>query len=128
MPMDNSQQTVQQTQQSYQQNVESKQTSYSYQQQQQSTTTNSQQSVQVPPAQNNVSKPVSILKQSLPTMPVAQPSENNLKPQQPTPPEAYSPGPGQQMTAPRRGKGELKQQQPGMRTPICGACDGQIRC
>ena len=31
------------------------------------------------------------------------------------------------MTAPRRGKGELKQQQPGMRTPICGACDGQIR-
>ena len=124
MPMDNSQQTVQQTQQSYQQNVESEQT-YSYQQQQ-STTTNS---VQVPPAQNNVSKPVSILKQSLPTMPVAQPSENNLKPQQPTPaPEAYSPGPGQQMTAPRRGKGELKQQQPGMRTPICGACDGQIRC
>ena len=122
--MENSQQTVQQTQQSYQQNVESKQT-YSYQQQQQqSTTTNS---VQVPPAQNNVSKPVSILKQSLPTMPVAQPSENNLKPQQPAP-EAYSPGPGQQMTAPRRGKGELKQQQPGMRTPICGACDGQIRC
>ena len=116
--LDNSQQAVQQTQQTYQQTVE-KSTSY-----QQSTTTNS---VQVQPAQNNNNvKPVSILKQTLPTMPTVAPSENNLKPQ-PSAPETYSPGPGQQVTAPRRGKGELKQQQPGMRTPICGACDGQIR-
>ena len=82
--LDNSQQAVQQTQQTYQQTVE-KSTSY-----QQSTTTNS---VQVQPAQNNNNnvKPVSILKQTLPTMPTVAPSENNLKPQ-PSAPETYSPG------------------------------------
>ena len=35
-------------------------------------------------------------------------------------------GPGQNMITPRRGKGVLTQQQPGMRVPICacGACQG----
>ena len=81
--LDNSQQAVQQTQQTYQQTVE-KSTSY-----QQSTTTNS---VQVQPAQNNNNvKPVSILKQTLPAMPTVALSENNLKPQ-PSAPETYSPG------------------------------------
>ena len=36
-------------------------------------------------------------------------------------------GPGQNVVAPRRGMGVLKQQQPGMRVPVCGACDSQIR-
>ena len=37
-------------------------------------------------------------------------------------------GPGQNVTAPKRGRGVLQQQQPGMRTPLCGACEQQIRC
>ena len=37
-------------------------------------------------------------------------------------------GPGQNVTAPKRGRGILQQQQPGMRTPLCGACEQQIRC
>ena len=36
-------------------------------------------------------------------------------------------GPGQNMVAPKRGRGELKQQTAGMRVPLCGACGGQIR-
>ena len=36
-------------------------------------------------------------------------------------------GPGQNVSAPVRGKGVLTQQAPGMRVPLCGACDGQIR-
>ena len=36
--------------------------------------------------------------------------------------------PGQNVTAPKRGRGVLQQQQPGMRTPLCGACEQQIRC
>ena len=36
-------------------------------------------------------------------------------------------GSGQNLTAPKRGKGILTQQRPGMRVPMCGACDGQIR-
>ena len=115
-PNQNSQQNVQQTQQSYQQNIQSnqqsQQQSYSFQQQ-----SSTQQSFQ----QTTQQKPVSILKQT------QQPTENSLRPQQNMQQESYSPGPGQQVTAPRRGKGELKQQQPGMRTPICGACDDQIR-
>ena len=39
----------------------------------------------------------------------------------------FTAGPGQTVSAPKRGRGELCQQQPGMRTPICGACDGHIR-
>jgi len=43
-------------------------------------------------------------------------------------PESIPPtGPGQNVTAPRRGMGVLKQQQPGMRVPLCGGCDTQIR-
>ena len=57
----------------------------------------------------------------------SQPTES-LKPKVESQPDTgYSPGPGQNITAPKRGKGELCQQQPGMRTPVCGACDGQIR-
>ena len=43
-------------------------------------------------------------------------------------PEAPVAGPGQNVIVPRRGKGILQQLQPGMRTPMCGACDSQIRC
>ena len=73
-------------------------------------------------------KPVSILKQpsSAPvSAPVSAPSQqlnNNISPDL-----GYSPGPGQNVTAPKRGRGELVEQQPGMRVPLCGACDGQIR-
>ena len=40
---------------------------------------------------------------------------------------SYTPGPGQSLTAPKRGRGEMCEQQPGMRAPICGACDAHIR-
>ena len=43
-------------------------------------------------------------------------------------PEAPASGTGQNLIVPRRGKGILQQQQPGMRTPMCGACEAQIRC
>ena len=36
-------------------------------------------------------------------------------------------GPGQNLIAPKRGRGELKQQAAGGRMPLCGACGGQIR-
>ena len=36
-------------------------------------------------------------------------------------------GPGQNVTAPTRGRGVLNQQKPGMRVPMCGACDDPIR-
>ena len=36
-------------------------------------------------------------------------------------------GPSQNVSAPTRGRGVLTQQKPGMRVPMCGACDGQIR-
>ena len=39
----------------------------------------------------------------------------------------YTPGPGQNVTAPERIRGEIYEQQPGMRAPICGACDAHIR-
>lgn len=56
---------------------------------------------------------------------------------QPAAAGAYSPssaapapqlGPGQNLIAPKRGTGELKQQTSGMRVPQCGACGGEIRC
>eukprot|EP00088_Acartia_fossae_P035125 TRINITY_DN3613_c0_g1_i3.p1 TRINITY_DN3613_c0_g1~~TRINITY_DN3613_c0_g1_i3.p1 ORF type:complete len:829 (-),score=187.55 TRINITY_DN3613_c0_g1_i3:498-2984(-) len=34
---------------------------------------------------------------------------------------------GQNVSAPKRGKGVLTQQRPGMRVPMCGGCGGQIR-
>ena len=34
---------------------------------------------------------------------------------------------GQAVSAPRRGRGVLQQQTPGMRVPMCGSCDLQIR-
>jgi len=48
----------------------------------------------------------------------------------PTPPPAQDlpvVGPGQNVSAPRRGRGVLQQQKPGMRVPMCGYCDDQIR-
>jgi len=36
-------------------------------------------------------------------------------------------GAGQNVCAPRRGRGVLQQQKPGMRTPMCGGCQAQIR-
>merc|ERR1719361_2031066 len=66
---------------------------------------------------SNVSPPGGgILKQSLP------PPQND-----PEPASAPVGGPGQNVTAPKRGRGVLQQQQPGMRTPLCGACKQQIR-
>eukprot|EP00092_Neocalanus_flemingeri_P004273 GFUD01004593.1.p1 GENE.GFUD01004593.1~~GFUD01004593.1.p1 ORF type:complete len:858 (-),score=130.03 GFUD01004593.1:824-3397(-) len=48
---------------------------------------------------------------------------------EPTPPTQELPaaGPGQNVSAPRRGRGVLQQQKPGMRVPMCGNCDNQIR-
>ena len=34
----------------------------------------------------------------------------------------------QRMSAPRRGRGVLQQQEPGMRVPVCGASGEPIRC
>ena len=34
----------------------------------------------------------------------------------------------QKMSAPRRGRGVLQQQEPGMRVPVCGFCGEPIRC
>ena len=47
----------------------------------------------------------------------------------PEPPTQDAPvvGPGQNVSAPRRGRGVLQQQKPGMRTPMCGNCNQQIR-
>ena len=47
----------------------------------------------------------------------------------PIPPTQELPvvGPGQNVSAPRRGRGVLQQQKPGMRVPMCGFCDDQIR-
>ena len=44
--------------------------------------------------------------------------------QQPAAPAGSS---GSNLSAPKRGKGILTQQRPGMRVPMCGACSGQIR-
>ena len=44
----------------------------------------------------------------------------------PTPPPPQL-GPGQNLIAPKRGRGELKQMTAGMRAPLCGACGDQIR-
>ena len=46
--------------------------------------------------------------------------------QQLEPPAATTPGTN--VTGPNRGQGVLQQQKPGMRTPLCGACESQIRC
>ena len=58
-----------------------------------------------------------------PTAPMNQPSAAPMNNQQSAP----GSGSGQNLTAPKRGKGVLTQQRPGMRVPMCGACDGQIR-
>lgn len=105
------QQQHQQSQQVFQQQQQSQQV---FQQQQ-------QLSQQVFPQQQQ-QKPVSILKHSQQT--VAEP----LLSAQQSAEQSFQAGPGQNVTVPRRGKGELQQQKPGMRVPICGACDGQIRC
>ena len=46
------------------------------------------------------------------------------EPEQPPPPQV---GPGQNLITPRRGKGILKQPQVGMRIPLCGGCQQQVR-
>ena len=48
------------------------------------------------------------------------------------PAPTQAPGPvsgqnGSNVSAPKRGRGVLQQQQPGMRVPMCGGCDQQIR-
>jgi len=73
---------------------------------------------------------VSILKNLLPSLPQQQAPKPSIPEVNTIPPEAetnYSPGPGQNVTAPKRGRGEICEQQPGMRAPICGACDAHIR-
>ncbi len=50
---------------------------------------------------------------------------NQPEPEQPQPQQQL--GPGQNLVAPRRGKGILKQPQAGMRIPLCGGCNTQIR-
>ena len=50
--------------------------------------------------------------------------EKEPAPAAPAPPQL---GPGQNLVAPKRGRGELKQQAAGGRMPLCGACGGQIR-
>ena len=62
------------------------------------------------------------LSQQLPIPLVAAPA-----PAAPVEPLPAPPGPGQNLSAPTRGRGVLTQQRPGMRVPMCGACDGQIR-
>ena len=46
------------------------------------------------------------------------------------PPEtetSYTPGPGQNTTAPKRDRGEICEQQPGMRAPISGVYNAYFR-
>ena len=62
-------------------------------------------------------------KKSMPIPAAAPPA-----PAAPEPPQPQAQlGPGQNLVAPKRGRGELKQQTAGMRVPLCGACGGQIR-
>jgi len=42
-------------------------------------------------------------------------------------PENENLGAGRSVSAPRRGRGVLQQQQPGMRVPVCGGCQAPIR-
>ncbi len=55
---------------------------------------------------------------------VAQQQQQPEEPEQPPPPQV---GPGQNLITPRRGKGILKQPQVGMRIPLCGGCQQQVR-
>ena len=113
------QQQQQQSQQNYQQ---------SSQQSFQKQTTQQQQSIQTT-QQQTTTKPVSILKntQQNSSSINADSSSSKYSQQNQTENNTFAAGPGQTVSAPKRGRGELCQQQPGMRTPICGACDGHIR-
>ena len=115
-----SQQQQQQSQQNYQQ---------SSQQSFQKQTTQQQQSIQTTQQQTTTTKPVSILKntQQNSSSINADSSSSKYSQQNQTENNTFAAGPGQTVSAPKRGRGELCQQQPGMRTPICGACDGHIR-
>ena len=66
-------------------------------------------------------------KKSMPIPPAG--NSNPAAPEPAAAPAAPQPqlGPGQNLVAPKRGRGELKQQTAGMRVPLCGACGGQIR-
>ena len=60
--------------------------------------------------------------------PINKPSDPINQPNAPmNQPAPSAPGSGQNLVAPKRGKGILTQQRPGLRQPMCGACDGQIR-
>ena len=115
----------QQQQQQQQQNHTQQNYQQSQQQTQQSVTTTTTQQTQQQVNQTQ-QKPVSILKHTQQPMGQAGPSAETPagSSQQDS---SYTPGPGQSVTAPKRGRGELVQQQPGMRVPLCGACEGQIR-
>jgi len=65
------------------------------------------------PSQQNINVPINVVNNSSETMNPAQVPQKG-----PT---------GQNVSAPRRGRGVLQQQQPGMRVPMCGSCDTQIR-
>ena len=63
-----------------------------------------------------------------PTAPMNQPTAPMNQPNAPmNQPASSAPGSGQNLVSPKRGKGILTQQRPGLRQPMCGACDGQIR-
>jgi hypothetical protein len=59
--------------------------------------------------------------------PQPQQQQQQQQPQEPEPPQQTQVGPGQNLVAPRRGKGILKQPTAGMRIPLCGGCNTQIR-
>ena len=76
-------------------------------------------------------QPASILKNVIPVAASPQAAAQTPQAAAPVAAPAAAPskevGPGQTMVTPNRGKGVLTQQMPGMRVPICGACQGQIR-
>jgi len=76
---------------------------------------------------NSNSNPVQNGSNGLPTPP---PPSNGVQPNN----QLHNPGPenenvgaGRSVSAPRRGRGVLQQQQPGMRVPVCGGCQAPIR-
>jgi len=56
-----------------------------------------------------------------------QQQQEEQQPEPPPPQQQQQVGPGQNLIAPRRGKGILKQPTAGQRIPLCGFCNTQIR-
>ena len=78
------------------------------------------------PLNHPINKPSAPINQ--PTAPMNQPTAPMNQPNAPmNQPASSAPGSGQNLVSPKRGKGILTQQRPGLRQPMCGACDGQIR-